>query len=576
MRPEDVDEGKLRVTRRGGLLIVAKLAALAALGALTAVALLPAAAGGAHESRALTPPTRIIPTTLPIVQFYTVSVAISGNGSVTSSPSGIDCGSTCSSLFSNGTSVTLTAQPASASYEFSGWSGACSGTGTCTVSSGASVTATFVLRLNVSIPITSIPRITVPSTFSLTLATTGSGTVTSSPSGISCGSTCTASFSTGTSVALQASPASGFAISSWSGGGCSGNSATCTVSTGGTITVTFSASPTATPTTSSTTTTTTTTTTTSIQPVIVATPITAPVVAPTPLYTVTVGVSGTGSVTGTAPGSSSAISCGGRASRCFGTFKPGSTVTLHAAPATGFSFTGWSGGCSGAKPACTIKVSRASTVSAHFASKPNAAIIPLQLNSAAFAVKWNASVGTGKLMLHGKIAKTAQVDVQLDRASGEKLVSERLSLPAGSFSLALKLDPGLKLLPGGFVVAISGKSGNLTVPPQVKTLSLPAPPGGVVGRAFASSSEHGAPSSKLHSPKQAFVTFDFQAQPKAGHNLTISWFEPNGKLLGTASKPSGSTITSSIKSNSALPRGAWRVELRSGGTLVKSVAINVA
>jgi hypothetical protein len=178
-------------------------------------------------------------------------------------------------------------------------------------------------------------------------------------------------------------------------------------------------------------------------------------------------------------------------------------------------------------------------------------------------------------MLHGKIAKTAQVEVQLNRAGGQKLVFERLSLPAGAFSLALKLDPGLNLIPGGFVVSISGKSGKLTVPPQVKTLSLLAPPGGVVGRAFASSSEHGAPASRLRSPKQAFVTFDFQAPPKTNQKLMVYWFEPNGKLLGSASKPSGQTVTSSIKSNEALPRGAWRVDLRSGGTLVKSVAINV-
>jgi hypothetical protein len=179
-------------------------------------------------------------------------------------------------------------------------------------------------------------------------------------------------------------------------------------------------------------------------------------------------------------------------------------------------------------------------------------------------------------MLHGRIAKTAQVEVQLDRSSGQKLVSEHLSLPAGAFSLALKLDPGLGLLPGGFVVSISGKAGNLIVPPQLKTLALLGPPGGVVGRAFASSSANGAPAAKLHKPKQAFVTFDFQAQPRPGQKLTISWFEPNGKLLGTASKPGSPIVTSSIRSNAPLPSGAWHVELRSGGTLVKSVAVDVS
>ena len=56
-----------------------------------------------------------------------------GTGTVTSSPSGINCGSTCSATYSSGTSVTLTAAAASGST-FAGWSGACTGTGTCTVS----------------------------------------------------------------------------------------------------------------------------------------------------------------------------------------------------------------------------------------------------------------------------------------------------------------------------------------------------------------------------------------------------------------------------------------------------------
>ena len=81
------------------------------------------------------------------VSSYALSVSKTGTGSgtVTSSPSGINCGSTCSASFSSGTSVTLTAAPVSGST-FTGWSGeGCSGTGTCSVSMTAnrSVTAEF-------------------------------------------------------------------------------------------------------------------------------------------------------------------------------------------------------------------------------------------------------------------------------------------------------------------------------------------------------------------------------------------------------------------------------------------------
>jgi len=74
---------------------------------------------------------------------FTLSVT-SGNGTVTSNPSGISCGATCAATFTDGTSVALSATPSSG-YTFSGWSGACSGTGTCTVTMSAdrSVAASY-------------------------------------------------------------------------------------------------------------------------------------------------------------------------------------------------------------------------------------------------------------------------------------------------------------------------------------------------------------------------------------------------------------------------------------------------
>jgi hypothetical protein len=82
---------------------------------------------------------------------FTLTVAKSGtgNGTVTSSSGGINCGTTCAADFDVGSTVTLTAVAGSSST-FAGWSGACSGAGACTVAVDAAktVTATFnqVLR----------------------------------------------------------------------------------------------------------------------------------------------------------------------------------------------------------------------------------------------------------------------------------------------------------------------------------------------------------------------------------------------------------------------------------------------
>jgi hypothetical protein len=80
-----------------------------------------------------------------------------GNGTVTSTPANINCGTTCTATITNLTTITLTATPA-ADSTFSGWSGDCTGTSTCTVSmtDARNVTATFTL--------TSITPITLSAT----------------------------------------------------------------------------------------------------------------------------------------------------------------------------------------------------------------------------------------------------------------------------------------------------------------------------------------------------------------------------------------------------------------------------
>jgi len=80
-----------------------------------------------------------------VVNNFTVTVtkAGTGAGAVTSSPSGIDCGATCSRAFPSPGSVTFSATPTGGST-FDGWTGGvCAGTGTCVLSTNATLTATF-------------------------------------------------------------------------------------------------------------------------------------------------------------------------------------------------------------------------------------------------------------------------------------------------------------------------------------------------------------------------------------------------------------------------------------------------
>ena len=154
--------------------------------------------------------TAKITVTGPVQSTLTVTKAGSGSGTVASSPAGIDCGATCSASFSNGTVVSLTATP-DAGSTFTGWTGDCTGTGACavTMDQDRAVTATFDQVVH---------------TLMVTKAGSGSGTVASSPAGIDCGATCSASFSNGTVVSLTATPDAGSTFTGWTGD-CTGTGA---------------------------------------------------------------------------------------------------------------------------------------------------------------------------------------------------------------------------------------------------------------------------------------------------------------------------------------------------------------
>jgi hypothetical protein len=236
-----------------------------------------------------------------------VARAGSGTGTVSSTPGGIACGSSCTASYPQGTEVRLTAAPDPGS-SFTGWEGACTGTGDCLVTMDAprSVTARFGRRASLSV----------------VLAGNGTGTVNSAPAGISCGGSCGATYEAGTTVVLTAQPAPGSTFAGWSGAECSGT-ATCTVvmDADRTVTALFTAAG------------------------------------------VRLTVVKAGSGTGTVLSDPSGIDCG---TRCTSGFDLGATVTLRATAAPGSTFTGWSGaGCSGTAE-CTVLMDSAKAVTATF------------------------------------------------------------------------------------------------------------------------------------------------------------------------------------------------------------------
>ena len=140
----------------------------------------------------------------------------------------------------------------------------------------------------------------------VTPAGTGTGTVRSTPGGLTCGTTCTASFPYGTLATLTATPATGSLFTGWSGGVCTGTGAcTVTVTQAASVTATFELQ----------------------------------------TYALTVAKAGTG--TGTVTSTPAGLACD---PTCSALYPYGTAVTLTATPDPTSTFTGWSGGLSRDRP----------------------------------------------------------------------------------------------------------------------------------------------------------------------------------------------------------------------------------
>ena len=242
-----------------------------------------------------------------------LSVSLAGNGAgvVTSNPSSINCGAVCSANAASGTVFSLTATPSSGS-DFVGWGGACSGTGVCnlTLTAATNVTANFAARANVLL--------------SINRSGSGTGVITSNPSGINCGTVCSANAASGTVVSLTATPDSGSDFVGW-GGACSGT---------GVCNLTLTA----------------------------ATNVTANFAA---RANVLLSINRSGSGTGVITSNPSGINCG---TVCSANGNSGIAVTLTATPDSGSDFVGWGGACSGTG-VCNLTLTAATNVTANFAAR---------------------------------------------------------------------------------------------------------------------------------------------------------------------------------------------------------------
>lgn len=262
------------------------------------------------------------PDGAPVIIF----AAVSGNGVglVTSSPAGISCPGACSQGFTAGTLLRLTATPQAGNFAFTRWTG-----GPCVNSSNP------VCEFTVTVATTAGAEFMTTYSLSILIDGTGSGRITSVPAGVDCTVNCFASFVSGTTVTLTATPNVGSVFAGWSPPpfpptDCVGSQTQCTLTmSGGRIArARFN-------------------------------------VAPPPMFRLDVFLAG--NAQGTVTGSPGGINCPGV---CSGDYAVGTTVDLQAAAMSGSTFTHWSGSCSGTVPTCAVTMDMARSAHAHFQTAP--------------------------------------------------------------------------------------------------------------------------------------------------------------------------------------------------------------
>jgi len=170
-------------------------------------------------------------------------------------------------------------------------------------------------------------------TSTLTVNEVGQGTVTSTDGQIDCVSgagTCSAPYTIGSAVAMNATPAAGWLFSGWSGACTGANPCQVVMNNSLSATANFTSTN----------------------------------------FTLTVSEAGQGTITST----DGQINCTNGSGNCSAVYASGTPVSLNATAASGWTFSGWSGPCSGANP-CQLVMNTNLNPTANFQASASWAIV---------------------------------------------------------------------------------------------------------------------------------------------------------------------------------------------------------
>jgi len=183
----------------------------------------------------------------------------------------------------------------------------------------------------------------------------------------------------------------------------------------------------------------------------------------------------------------------------------------------------------------------------------------------------------------GSVDTVSTLTAVLRRVDRPGVVTARAVFPpvqAGPFTEHLALPP--RALPGQYTLRVAGTSGATKLVPVDLTVTLPAPPEGVLDRVLVAPAKTGPwQAYGLSSPpvihgrhKVLWMRFRF-LHPPTSQNVKIVWKYKWHILLGKVYRRYQSTLDTYVKSksNEPLVPGRWNVILTIGGRVAKQMDV---
>jgi hypothetical protein len=211
------------------------------------------------------------------------------------------------------------------------------------------------------------------------------------------------------------------------------------------------------------------------------------------------------------------------------------------------------------------------------ASSGSATAPPLTLDSAIVSATWKESWLTGAVRFSGNVGGAASLTVTIKpvgKAGAPPAAKATVDTAGGEFSGQLKLPA--RVLPGNYAVRAYGTSNGEKLIAVERDVVVPAPPEGIVDRAWATTTRGGPPMKRIAGPRtELWAHFHFLYPPKSG-KITAAWYTPSFKYIGTVTRKYRQNFDTFVRVRGGLERGNWWVLMRSGNRVAIRVALRLS